>query len=176
MVVTVVSAGAVGLGLVAARGRGDRQADAQIPDLLEHVARELRSGRGLVAGLGSAGRTVGGIHGHELGAAEARVERGARLVEALHPWVDDHPRPPVRLAVAALEVASEAGGAAARALDGIAASLRVAGRGGRRGPGPGVAGPGLGRGDGRPAGDRGRRSAVPPTRAWPAPSSAPPSG
>lgn len=122
--VAAVVAGAIALALAGARGRGPRRADAGLPDLLEHAARELRGGRDLPSSLEAAARAVGGVHGHELGAAMDRVERGASLVAALRPWSEDHPRPPVRLSVAAFEVAAEAGGARARALDGIAATLR----------------------------------------------------
>lgn len=122
--VVIVAAGAVVLGLRATCGRGLRRADRELPDLLEHAARGLRSGLDLVPALGLAAAAVGGVHGAELGRTLGRVDLGAPLVEALVPWAEDHPRPPVRMSVAALEVAATAGGARARALDGIAATLR----------------------------------------------------
>ena len=123
--VAVVVAASLVLALGVGRGRGPRRADALLPDLLEHVARALRSGRDLPGALAEAGATVGGAHGHEAAAVVARVERGAPLVAALRPWPEAHPRAAVGLAVAGLEVAAEAGGARARALDGIAATLRA---------------------------------------------------
>lgn len=117
---------AVGLvALLAARGRGDRRADAGLPDLLEHAGRNLRSGLDLVSALGSSAEAVGGVHGAAVAAATERVGGGAGLAAALQPWFEAHPRPPVRLAVGALEVASHTGGAPARALDGVAATLRA---------------------------------------------------
>ncbi len=124
-VVAGVLVASLALALRVARGRGSRRADASLPDLLEHAARELRSGLDLVPALGSAAATVGGVHGDEVAAVVARVDRGATVVAALGPWSDAHPRPPVGLAVAALEVAAEAGGARAAALDGVAATLRA---------------------------------------------------
>ena len=106
-------------------GRGDRRADAALPELVEHTARGLRSGLDLVAALATAGRSVGGVHGAEVARVAARVERGAPLVEALGGWGEAQPRSPVRLVVAALRVAAEAGGGRAPALDGLAASLRA---------------------------------------------------
>ncbi|WCO66505.1 type II secretion system F family protein [Iamia majanohamensis] len=123
--VALVVTASFALALRVGRGRGPRRADALLPDLLEHVARALRSGRDLPGALGEAGATVGGAHGHEAAAVVARVERGATLVAALRPWPEAHPRAAVGLAVAGLEVAAEAGGARARALDGIAATLRA---------------------------------------------------
>lgn len=119
---------AVAVGVVAllcARGRGDRRADARLPDLLEHAGRNLRSGLDLVSALESSAAAVGGVHGAAVAAATGRVASGARLAAALQPWVEAHARPPVRLAVGALEVASHTGGAPARALDGVAATLRA---------------------------------------------------
>jgi tight adherence protein B len=119
---TVVVGG--GLALRAGAGRGARRADRQLPDLLEHAARGLRGGLDLVPALGAAADAVGGLHGAEVALVVARVDGGASLPSSLAPWGRDHPRPPVVLAVAALEVAALTGGARARALDGVAATLR----------------------------------------------------
>ncbi len=124
VVVALVIGVSLVLGLRAVRGRGPRRADAALPDLLEHAARDLRAGLDLPTALASAGATVGGVHGREVRTVVDRVDRGSTLVGALRPWTDAHPRSSVRVSVAALEVASEAGGARARALDGIAATLR----------------------------------------------------
>jgi len=118
----------VAVGLIALRvsaGRGDRRADAGLPDLLEHTGRNLRAGLDLVPALDAAAGAVGGVHGAEVEAVADRFRSGADLAQALHPWDEAHPRPPVRLAVGALEVASITGGTRARALDGVAATLRA---------------------------------------------------
>lgn len=123
-VVAVVASGSLGLAMHGGRDRGARRSDRQVPALLEHAARGLRSGSDLVAALADAAAAVGGVHGSEVRAVVDRVERGASLSDALRPWTNAHPRPPIRLTAGALEVAAEAGGARARALDGLAASLR----------------------------------------------------
>lgn len=124
-VALVVVTATVGLGaLRAAAGRGVRRADARLADLLEHAGRSLRAGVDLVPALHAAAGSVGGIHGVEVAAVVARVDGGASLPAALAPWGRAHPRPPVALAVGALEVAALAGGARARALDGVAETLR----------------------------------------------------
>lgn len=119
----VVAVASVAGGLRAAAGRGARRADAALPDLLEQAARSVRAGFDLPSSLERAA-AAGGPHGHQLHAVVARLGGGAPLPAALAPWAQAHPRPPVRLAVAALEVAVEAGGARARALDGVAMTIR----------------------------------------------------
>jgi tight adherence protein B len=61
----------------------------------------------------------------DLDAVVAGARAGVPLVAALDEWAVRAPRPAVRLAVAALALATEAGGAPARAIDGVAASLRA---------------------------------------------------
>ncbi len=105
-------------------GRGARRADADLPDLLEHAGRGLRSGLDLPRALRGAGDAVGGRHGDALVEVVGRMEAGAGLGDALGPWTLTHPRPDVRVAVAAVAVAASAGGRPSRALDGVAATLR----------------------------------------------------
>ncbi|QYG94670.1 hypothetical protein HC251_21015 [Iamia sp. SCSIO 61187] len=114
-----------GVALRMARGRGARQADARLPELVEHVGRGLRAGLDLRSAVLGAGAAVGGPHGAALEVAVARVDGGAGWGEALEGWVDDHPRRSVQLVVGALAVADAAGGRASRALDGVAATLRA---------------------------------------------------
>lgn len=123
----VVGGLAITVGLVvlrAAAGRGARRADARLPELLEHTGRDLRAGVDLVGALRRAAAEVGGLHGAEVATVVARVDGGASLPVALQGWAGAHPRRPVALAVGALEVAAEAGGARARAIEGVAATLR----------------------------------------------------
>jgi tight adherence protein B len=123
----VLPVGAVASGAVALRmaaGRGARRADAALPELLEHAARALRAGFDLAPALDRAAATVGGPHGRQVRAAVRRMGAGAPFPDAVAPWIEAQPRRPVRSAVAALEVAIGSGGARARALDGVAASIR----------------------------------------------------
>ena len=65
-----------------------------------------------------------GVLGNELKRVAEAAARGTPLVQALETWGDRCPRPGVRLAVAALCLGAETGGAQARAVDGVAATLR----------------------------------------------------
>jgi len=113
-----------GVARVSLRGRGDRRADAELPELLDHVGRALRSGLDLVGALRVASGRVTGRHADELAGVTRRIDNGASVVAALEPWGRGHPRSAVRLAVAAIEVAVDSGATPARALEGVAATLR----------------------------------------------------
>lgn len=112
-------------GLRACADVGHRRADVHLSDLLEHTSRNLRAGLDLVTSLEAAAAAIDGLHGPEVTAVVVRARRGASMLDALAPWEAAHARPPVRLVVSALEVASITGGARARALDGVAATLRA---------------------------------------------------
>lgn len=128
-----LAGGAVALGIGGAgvavathvtRDRGARLADEQLPALLEHAGRGLRSGLDLRAALvEAAGRA--GAHGPALVAVVDRVDGGATWDDALGGWADDAPRPAVRLVAAAFALAAASGGRAAQALDGVASTLRA---------------------------------------------------
>ena len=111
--------------LVAFRGRSARAVDAALPELLDGVARSLRSGATIGQALEEASRTAPGRLGADVDAVTAGVSNGAVLADALDAWVDRCPTPGVRLAVAAMALAAESGGAAAKAIDGVAATLRA---------------------------------------------------
>ena len=122
----------VGAGLVAApvvvlrsrRGRGDERLERGLPAALEAVARSLRSGASLRQAVAEAAGPTPGALGRELATVARQVERGATLVDALEGLAARRPVPGVRLAVAALCLGVETGGAQARAVDGVAATLR----------------------------------------------------
>jgi tight adherence protein B len=111
--------------LHALRHRAAERAMRQVPAALELVARSLRSGAVLRDALADAAATTPGRLGDDLRAVCAEVAAGRPLVDALDGWAARLPRPAVRLAVAALSLGAEAGGATARALDGVAATLRA---------------------------------------------------
>jgi tight adherence protein B len=127
-----------GLGVVAAAGwmaapriaagvaqrRAVERYDAAVPEALEGVARGLRSGAGLTQAVAEVG-----AHGPlplrpDLAAVVATAQRGGGIVAGLEEWAERVPRPGVRLAVAALCLGAETGGAQARAVDGVASSVR----------------------------------------------------
>jgi tight adherence protein B len=112
------------LGLTLVDDRRDRRLESRLPEALEGVARGLRSGASLRLALGEASHAVPGALAGDLRVVIAAVDGGVPLVAALDGWVDRRPLPGVRLAVATLGLGAETGGAQARALDGVAETLR----------------------------------------------------
>jgi tight adherence protein B len=112
------------LALRARRGAATSTAEAALPGALEAVARGLRSGGSLRQAIGEAAEATPAALGAELRLVATSAERGTPLVDALDAWHERCPRSGVRLAVAALCLGAETGGAQARAVDGVAATLR----------------------------------------------------
>jgi tight adherence protein B len=113
-----------GLVLRSRRGQGDIRIERALPAALESVARSLRSGASLRQAIAEAALATPGRLGWELQAVSRQVAHGATLVDALEAFAARRPVPGVRLAVAALCLAAETGGAQARAVDGVAATVR----------------------------------------------------
>lgn len=113
---------------VLARGVPARRAGAderELPEALERVARHLRSGGSLTQAIGAAAPV-----GRSPLAASWRsmVERvpAVGVVAALEAWaLDESAGGSRRLAGAALALAASTGGSPARAVDGVAATLRA---------------------------------------------------
>lgn len=120
----------VGGAVLARMGRvvlGDRSARAvelALPVALEATARGLRAGASLRQSIADAAAVAPEPLRTELGAVASDAERGATLVDALERWGSARDVPGVRLAVAALALVAETGGAPARTLDAVAATLR----------------------------------------------------
>ena len=114
------------LGLRARRGRADVQLERQLPLALESIARSLRSGASVRQAVGEAAGVAGGCRSLqvELATVAAQAGQGSSLVGALEALAERRPRPGVRLAVAALCLGIDTGGAQARAVDGVAATMR----------------------------------------------------
>lgn len=141
LVVTAATAGLVlggiGLGLVtttlatvapagalrAMAGRDGARLEAGLPDALEATARSLRSGASLRGALAEASAAAGPELGRDLATVVHGAERGLGLGLALDRWAHARPLPGVRLATAAIALGHETG-SPARALDGVAATLR----------------------------------------------------
>lgn len=127
-------AGVVALALVAGpaaavrsrRGRADERVEQALPGALEAVARSLRTGASLRQAVEEAGSAAGTgrVLAAELSRAAAEAAQGASLVAALEGVGIRRPLPGVRLGVAALCLGAETGGAQARAVDGVAATVR----------------------------------------------------
>ena len=110
--------------LRARRGTAAASAERALPGALESVARSLRSGGSLRQAVAEAAAVTPAALGSELETVAAAADRGTPLVSALEGWGARCPRAGVSLAVAALCLGAETGGAQARAVDGVAATLR----------------------------------------------------
>jgi tight adherence protein B len=109
------------------RGRAGARIEQALPVALEAVARSLRSGASLRQAVEEAGRASSGggrALAAELSRAAAEAAQGASLVASLEAIAARRPLPGVRLGVAALCLGAETGGAQARAVDGVAATVR----------------------------------------------------
>jgi tight adherence protein B len=108
------------------RGGAGARLEQALPGALEAVARSLRSGASLRQAVEEAGRAraSGPQLSAELSRAASEAGQGAGLVTALEGIAVRRPLPGVRLGVAALCLGAETGGAQARAVDGVAATVR----------------------------------------------------
>ena len=107
------------------RRRREASIVAALPDVLERVAGGLRAG---AAPLGALAEAAGSADLPESLATDLTrvVEQAAEggLATALDRWAGERPLPAVAAVAAALEVAVNAGGPAAPAMDGLAIGLR----------------------------------------------------
>ena len=125
VVLAVAVSGPVAL-LAWRKGRQGQRFSAALPGLLEAVAGSLRAGSSLPEALSSAAADATGsaLLDGDLAALTARVGRGQPFVEAVRSWTVGRPHEGVGLVAAAFVLGTEAGGARARAIDGVAATLR----------------------------------------------------
>ncbi len=125
-----VGVGLAGIALLGAPGivlsmhdRRGRQIAAVVPETLERVASELRSG-GTVATAISAVAIADGPLAADMARVESRVRLGASLAQALGAWAAERAVSGVDASAGALVMCSTVGGRSAEALDGLATSLR----------------------------------------------------
>lgn len=97
--------------------------EAAVPLMLDAIARALRSGASLLQALREAAEEAGPLQ-RELQRVAAEAERGAGVAAALDSWAERQPSGSIRLAAAALSLGAETGGANARAVDGVASTVR----------------------------------------------------
>lgn len=97
---------------------------SQLPQALERLAGALRSGSSLPVALGEAGRAAPDPLGPELAALALAADQGQPVAAVLDDWTRQHDEPGTRLAATALVLATVVGAAPARAVDGVAATLR----------------------------------------------------
>jgi tight adherence protein B len=103
--------------------RAERRRVEAVPAVLDSVARSLRSGASLTQALGEAAAEETPLAG-DLALVVAEAERGAGVEAALQSWAERREAGPIRLAAAALGMGAEFGGATARTVEGIAATVR----------------------------------------------------
>jgi tight adherence protein B len=104
-------------------GRGRRRA-VQLPPALERLATSLRSGASLPVAMAEAAAVTEPPLGPELAALAESTRRGQPMVAGLDEWSARHDDAGTRLAATALALATVVGSAPARAVDGVAATLR----------------------------------------------------
>jgi tight adherence protein B len=98
--------------------------DHQMPAALDRLATALRSGSSLTQALGETGAALDPPLGPEVVALAVAAERGRPLRAVLDDWSTAHDDPATRLASTALVLATVVGSTPARAVDGVAATLR----------------------------------------------------
>jgi tight adherence protein B len=108
------------------RGRAAERSrrDHQMPSALERLATALRSGASLPQALREVGEALDPPLGPEVAALARAAERGRSLRDVLDEWSAAHDDPGTRLAATALVIATVVGSAPARAIDGVAATVR----------------------------------------------------
>jgi len=124
LVGAVVGVAVALMALRANRHRRGRVIEAQLPGFLEAIARGLRTGSHIgPATVEAASRTPPPLH-HEVAPLAAELGRGLRSADVFDRWARRCPVSGAGLAAAAMAFAATAGGARARAIDGVAATLR----------------------------------------------------
>jgi len=137
LAVASVAAGPVlAIGLVVAVAAGRARArlrhrtahrhrrEAQLAPALDRLAAALRSGASLPAALDEVGHAVEPPIGPELADLARQAAHGRPLRRVLDGWAAAHGDPGTRLAATALVLATVVGAAPARAVDGVAATVR----------------------------------------------------
>jgi tight adherence protein B len=97
---------------------------AQLPPALERLATSLRTGASLPVALAEAAAATDPPLGPELALVAEAARRGRPIVAGLDDWSTQHGDAGTRLAATALALATVIGSAPARAIDGVAATLR----------------------------------------------------
>jgi tight adherence protein B len=119
----VVVALGVPVGVLAMHERRARQIAVAVPETLERVASELRSGGTVATAIGAVAAGEGPL-ACDMARVDTRVRLGASLGQALAAWSSERAAPGVDASAGALALCTAVGGRSADALDGLAASLR----------------------------------------------------
>lgn len=114
----------IGVALCLGRHRRAGRISRSVPAALDAVARSCRAGASVLQALRELDDADVGPAGPVFAAAATQVDRGVALDAALDELVAAQPVPAVRLATTALLVGSLTGAAPARAVEGVAATIR----------------------------------------------------
>jgi tight adherence protein B len=106
------------------RAAARRRRDVQLPAALDRLAASLRSGASLTMALDEVGEALEAPIGPEISGLAREAARGRPVREVLDDWTSARDDPGTRLAASALVLASIVGSAPARAVDGVAATVR----------------------------------------------------
>jgi tight adherence protein B len=101
-----------------------RQREAQLPAALDRLAASLRSGASLPVALDEVGEALDPPLGPELTSLAREAAHGRPVRDVLDDWSSVHDDAGTRLAASALVLATIVGSAPARAVDGVAATVR----------------------------------------------------
>lgn len=99
--------------------------DRELPELLETVARFLRSGSSLSVALREASDELGETLRRELAVVLAAADHGRPLAESFADWAKASRSPARQMVAAAMVIAHIVGGGAAHTFDALASSLRA---------------------------------------------------
>ncbi|MFN3217023.1 MAG: type II secretion system F family protein [Acidimicrobiales bacterium] len=105
--------------------RDRREVARDLPEVVEALARAVRAGSSIRGAVGTAANGARGATGADLAHLAARLDRGAPLPVVLDEWrLRRRDVREVALVAVALQIAADAGGSVARALDGVADTIR----------------------------------------------------
>jgi tight adherence protein B len=120
---TVLVAVVVPIVVLGMHERRARRIAAAVPETLERVASELRSGGTVATAIGAVASGDGPLAA-DMARVDTRVRLGAPLSQALSAWSKERDVSGVDATAGALAMCSAVGGRSADALDGLATSLR----------------------------------------------------
>lgn len=124
VVLLAVSTGLVAQAALRRRLARRRSRLTQLPTALDRLAAALRTGTSLPAALGEVGAGLDPPIGPELVALGRQAAHGQPVCDVLDGWASVHDDAGTRLAASALVLATVIGSAPARAVDGVAATVR----------------------------------------------------
>jgi tight adherence protein B len=120
---SVAVATGVPVAVLSMHERRARQIAVAVPEALEHVASELRSGGTVATAIGAVATGEGPLAA-DMARIDARVRLGASIAQALSAWSKERAVVGVDASAGALAMCASVGGRSADALDGLATSLR----------------------------------------------------